>query len=206
MSLANLSGGIPDRYLTRSGALLMGLLVGTTLLGGLLAYGWLANRQTEPGQAPACYGSENANYMPRNEVMPLRGAKERDGSSPDQRLYTHYVDDVRKAAALCTPKACSRKDWEVYRSALFWYMSSRLRDLRRADERYGEAGLARMRETYDTPADREVDEGLRARYRAGIFRINDFRLDRDGNREAVAILVHKDSATLRPCRRSDVGR
>jgi hypothetical protein len=47
------------------------------------------------------------------------------------------------------------KDWEAYRSALIWYLSARLRDLRRAEERYGDNGLRRMRAAYDTPADRD---------------------------------------------------
>jgi hypothetical protein len=38
------------------------------------------------------------------------------------------------------------------------------------------------------------------RYRAGIFRINDFRQ----NRDAIAILVRKGGAALRPCRRADI--
>ncbi len=205
MSLLNSTGGIPHGYFTRTGAVVMGLAVAATLIGTLIAYGWLANRLTEPGHAPACYGSEVANYTPRNEVTPLQGAKERDGTSPDQRLYSHYVQAVQQAAARCTPKECGPKDWEAYRSAIFWYLSARLRDLRRADERYGDNGLRRIRSTYDTPADRDVDDGLRARYRAGIFRINDFRAERDGKREAIAILVHKGSDALRPCRRSDVG-
>jgi hypothetical protein len=37
---------------------------------------------------------------------------------------------------------------------------------------------------------------LRQRYRAKVFRINDFRQDRD----AIAILVLKGGEALRPCR------
>jgi len=60
------------------------------------------------------------------------------------------------------------------------------------------------RQNYDTSADRQIEEGLRARYRAGVFRINDFQPNRTGNREAIAILVLKDAAALRPCRKNDV--
>jgi hypothetical protein len=60
---------------------------------------------------------------------------------------------------------------------------------------YGNDGLIRARELYGEPLDMKVEHGLRERYAAGIFRINDFHQ----NREAVAILLLKGADALRPC-------
>jgi hypothetical protein len=203
MTQIDFTRAIPDRFLSRTGAVVMGLIVGTTLLTGMLAYGWLFRRLTEPTQAPACYWPDVADYTPRNDTMPLRGAKERDGFSPDQRRDAPYVDQLKQAETVCTPASCGGEALKTYRSALYWYLSTRLRDTRRLDSRYGDPGLRRARENYDTPADRQIEEALRVRYRAGVFRINDFRPNRDGNREAIAILVLKGGAALRPCRKAD---
>lgn len=189
--------------LSRTGAVAMGVIVATTLVTGTLAYGWAFRSLTEPTRAPACYWPDMADYTPVNDTIPLRGARERDGFSPDQRRDAPYVERVRQAATACTPAACGGEALKAYRSALFWYLSTRLQDMRRLDRRYGDFGLRRARETYDTPADREIEDGLRARYRAGVFRINDFKPNRDGNREAIAILVLKGGAALRPCTKAD---
>jgi hypothetical protein len=60
-------------------------------------------------------------------------------------------------------------------------------------------GLIRARETYREPLDIKIEEGLRERYAAGVFRFNDFRQ----NREAVTILVLKGAEALRPCTKSE---
>jgi len=106
------------------------------------------------------------------------------------------LDRMTLAQRVCTPSACGREEWQAYRSALFWYLASRLQHTTRLDRDYGDPGLARSREIYSTALDRQIEDGLRERYRAKVFRINDFRQDRD----AVAILVLKRGEALRPCR------
>ena len=182
----------------------MGVAVGVTLLVGMLAYSWVFRRVTEPSQAPACFGVDMANYVPGRDPLPLRGARERDGFNPYNRGVGHYADELQRAETNCTPTSCRSDALKAYRSALFWYLSTRLQEMRDLDRRYGEAGLRVARQNYDTPTDRQIEEGLRARYRAGVFRINDVQPNRTGNREAIAILVLKDAASLRPCRKTDV--
>ena len=45
-------------------------------------------------------------------------------------------------------------------------------------------------------ADLDIEQGLRERYNAGIFRIKDFRQ----NQDAIAILMMAGGKALRPCR------
>jgi hypothetical protein len=189
---------LPDHFFTRGRAVIMGLAVGVTVAAGLLGYGWVHRRVTEPAQPPDCYWPRLANYTPGNDSLPLRGARERDGFVPHQRDQ-RGVEDIKQAEAVCKPEGCTGEAWKAYRSALFWYLAERQRRTRQLDERYGDAGLRLAGEIYDTAADRQVELGLRVRYRAGVFRINDFRPGRDGNREAIAILVLKGGAALRPC-------
>lgn len=50
-----------------------------------------------------------------------------------------------------------------------------------------------------TALDRQIEEGLRARYRAKLFRLNDFTQDHD----AMTILVLGGGDAFRPCRKTD---
>jgi hypothetical protein len=196
---------LPDRFFSRGRAVLMGTLVGVAVLAGLLAYGWVHRRVTEPVEAPICYGPDRAKtHTAGNDPLPLRGARERDGFQPYQRKDQLYVDRMKTAEAICTPARCNGEALKAYRSAVFWYLATRLQVTQELDERYGDAGLRVAHEIHDTPADREIEAGLRARYQAGVFRINDFRPGRDGNREAIAILVLKNGAALRPCRKGEI--
>jgi hypothetical protein len=78
---------------------------------------------------------------------------------------------------------------------MFWYLSPRLQHTSQLYRSYGDDGLARARMIYRDPLDVKVVDGLRERYTAGVFRLNDFRQ----NHAAVAILVLKGSEALRPC-------
>jgi hypothetical protein len=76
----------------------------------------------------------------------------------------------------------------------------RMQHTRQLDREYGQLGLRRAADIYSEPVDARIENGLRERYRAGMFRINDFRQ----NKDAIAILVLKGGAALRPCRRADI--
>ena len=155
---------------------------------------------SDPAVAPICYGPEQA-YTPRNEVIPLRGAPgERGGESIDLRRDKLYIEQVDQAEQECRVQACGDKQMRRYRSAIFWYLSGRLAHTRRLDREYGQVGLRRAREIYGEAADTRIERGLRERYRARVFRINDFTQYGD----AVAIIVLAGGAALRPCRKGDI--
>jgi hypothetical protein len=65
---------------------------------------------------------------------------------------------------------------------------------------YGDNGLRLARSIYSEPVDLQIEKGLRERYEAKLFRINDSRQ----NRDAMAIMIFKGGAALRSCRRSDL--
>ena len=57
-----------------------------------------------------------------------------------------------------------------------------------------------MNQHFVTPDDQAIEKGLRERYRAKLFRINDSRQ----NREVKSILIFKGGEAMRPCRKADV--
>ena len=119
--------------------------------------------------------------------------------SIDHRHDLAYHDRLKQAEETCKPGACDRAAWEPYRSALFWYLSARLQHTRKLDMAYGRQGLRRAQDIYSTPDDARFEKGLRDRYRAGVFRLNDLRQHKD----AIAILVLKGGEALRPCHTGD---
>jgi hypothetical protein len=68
---------------------------------------------------------------------------------------------------------------------------------RQLDATYGDAGLRRARELFGNKPDLEIEQGLRARDKAGIFRIKDLQ-----QQDAYSILILAGGAALRPCRRA----
>jgi hypothetical protein len=176
-----------------AGIITLGVVLGT--------YDWLAQRPAaDPITPPACYGADEANYTPHNQPIPLRGAPGRGGPSIDQRRDKQYLERIEDAESTCGVNVCTRQAFDNYRSALFWYLSLRTQHTRQLDREYGQLGLRRAADIYSEPEDARIENGLRERYRRGVFRIADFRQ----NRDAVAILVLKGGTALRPCRRADI--
>jgi hypothetical protein len=180
----------------------LGLFV---LAGGLAAgswwgYGSLVNRATEPTEAPKCYWADEA-YVPKNETMPLVGARDRNGVPNNRRRMGQTdIDKVLAGEKACKPGACTPDALNAYKSAFFWYFEPRLQHIRQLDMAYGDNGLRLARSIYSEPVDLQIEKGLRERYEAKLFRINDSRQ----NRDAMAIMIFKGGAALRSCRRSDL--
>jgi len=133
-------------------------------------------------------------------ILPPRGERLRNGGSWDERpdstdASQYQSERLALASRACTPQSCPKDAWKAYRSALFWYLSPRLQHTSRLYLGFGENGLNRAREIYREPRDVRIEEGLRERYAAGVFRFNDFTQQR----EAVTILVLKGAEALRPC-------
>jgi hypothetical protein len=168
--------------------------------GCWFGYGSLANRATEPTSAPNCYWADEA-YVPQNQTMPLIGAPDRNGvPNNSRRMGFSDVEKVFAAEKVCKPSACTADSLNAYKSAFFWYIEPRLQHIRQLDMLYGDNGLRLARTIYATAVDQQIEKGLRDRYQAKAFRINDSRQ----NRDAMAILIFKGAAALRSCRKSDL--
>jgi hypothetical protein len=154
--------------------------------------------------APACYDAGKRHHASGTRPIPPYGERDVGGRGIDDRgaSFDSDLDKLTLAQQACTPTACSRDAWKAYNSAIFWYVSARLQHTTRLDRDYGDEGLARARAVYGTPLDRQIEAGLVARYRARIFRINDF----NQNRDAIAILILAGGNALRPCRDTDAAR
>jgi hypothetical protein len=131
----------------------------------------------------------------------LVGARDENGIPNNRRRVGPSVTDrVLEAEKACKPGTCTPQAAKAYRSAFFWYIAPRLQHTRQLDKAYGDNGLRLARNIYSEPIDRQLEAGLRERYLAKAFRINDSRQ----NRDAMAILIFKGGAALRPCRGSDL--
>lgn len=191
---------ISESALSPGRAAAAGLTVAVVVVGGIWGFNSLRERVTpDPTTAPLCYGREEA-YVPKNEVIPLRGARQRGEASIDARYEQGQVERILELEKECRVDACSPESLGRYRSAVFWYLSGRLRHTRKLDRDYGSAGLRRAQQIYGEAADIKIERGLRDRYNARMFRINDFRQ----NRDAITILVLKGGAALRPCHIDDL--
>jgi hypothetical protein len=155
----------------------------------------------DPTTAPACYGTERASHTAGSRPTPANKPISGDDSVSEDRLWWNprgerRVQRLAAAGVACTAQSCDRKAWEPYRSALFWYLSERMHRTRDLDATYGDRGLERARVLFGGKADLDIEQGLRDRYRAGVFQIRNLRQ----NQDAVAILVLSGGHALRPCR------
>ena len=192
-----LENGLPAGFFTRWRAVATGLGIAGAVIIVLNIYSTVSYYVSEPKTAPACYGTEQ---VAGKQVIPNRGARDRNGHSVDDRLASFNADQLTLAQRICTAQSCPSQAWKEYRSAMFWYLSSRLQHTSNLYCAYGDAGLMRASEIYREPFDQNIVEGLRQRYAAGVFRLNDFRQ----NRAAVAILTLRSNDALRPCGKGDL--
>ena len=194
-----LEHGLPARFLTRWRAVATGLFIGGAAIIALNIYAKIKNSTSEPTTAPACYGD---GVRPQNNILPPRGDRLRNGGSYDDRpdnmdSHRYLKERLALASRSCSPQSCPKQALSAYRDAMFWYLSPRLQHTSRLYLGFGEPGLIRAHQIYREPLDRRIEEGLRERYAAGLFRFNDFHQQRD----AVAILVLKGADVLRPCKK-----
>jgi hypothetical protein len=187
--------GLPASFFGRGRAVIAGVAIAGAAIIFFNVYAKAKYYFSEPAVAPVCYGDE---LVAGNKSVPAYAEP-----AIDERpaANTNAIDRLASASSVCTALSCPRAAWEEYRSAIFWYLSPRVQHMSRLYREYGNDGLRRAREIYRQPLDVKVEEGLRQRYAAGIFRINDFRQ----NTEAVAILVLKGGDALRPCGKSGPG-
>jgi len=189
-----LERGLPESFFGRGRAVIAGVAIAGAVLIIFNVYAKAKYYFSEPKTAPICYGDE---LVAGKRVIPPRGQRDGNGRTIEDRpaAATDTNDRLTLALRLCTTQSCPAAAWAEYRSAIFWYLAPRLQHTSRLYRDYGQDGLVRARETYRDPLDAKLEEGLRARHAAGIFRINDFRQ----NTDAVAILVFKGADALRPC-------
>ena len=189
-----LRNGLPLHWFTGRNAALAGLGIGLTFIVCNEIYHYTKKRVTEPTEAAACFEPYDATYKPGSAPLPPRGTPE-----TDDRRDQNYIVQVKDAERVCKPGACDAQASRNYSSALFWYFSERMRHMRRLDMNHGDAGIARARQLYRTADDLAIEQGLRERYQAKLFRINDLRQ----HREVKSILIFKGGEAMRPCRKGD---
>jgi hypothetical protein len=188
--------GLPASFFGRGRAVIAGVAIAGAAIIFFNVYAKAKYYFSEPATAPVCYGDE---LVAGTKTIPLSGRYPTERAIEERPAAAdNVIDRLTLALRICTEQSCPRAAWEEYRSTLFWYLSPRLQHTSRLYREYGSDGLTRARQIYIQPLDVAVEEGLRKRYAAGIFRINDFRQ----NTEAVAILVLKGADALRPCSKS----
>jgi len=195
-----LEQGLPASFFSRWRAVWTGLAIGIAAIIGFNIITVVKYYATEPTTAPVCYGNA---HVPGTRPIPVRGLRDRGGHSIDDRLASS-LDPEKMDAAMraCTVQSCPRAAWKAYRSAIFWYLARRTQHMSNLYRAYGDDGLERARAIYRDPFDLDVEQGLRDRYQAGVFRFNDFRQDQ----AALTIFVLKGADALRPCRPGEQDR
>ena len=195
----DLTRGWSDSAFTPTRALAAGLFIGGAVIVAMWTYGSLTHwLKPEPRVAPACFGAERTNHTAGKTPVPNNPA-DRNHALWWGGRGDHDVARVNAAEQTCTAKSCDRKAWGEYRSAMFWYLANRMQRTRQLDATYGDAGLQRARELFGNRPDLDIEQGLRARYQAGFFRIKDLRQQHD----AYAILIFAGGSAFRPCRRAN---
>jgi hypothetical protein len=186
--------GLPLHLFTKGGAIALGLCIAATFIAGNEIYHFVKKRTTEPTQAAPCFEPERAHYTP--------GAKSLPAAVPtnEQQRDMPALWRLKDAERVCKPTSCDSAALRAYESAFFWYIADRMQVTRGLDMNHGDPGLARARRLYGTPDDLAIEQGLRERYRAKLFRINDQRQHRD----VKSILIFKGGEAMRPCRKGDV--
>ena len=184
--------GLPLHRLTRGHAKMMGLAIALIFILGNEVYHFVKKRTTEPTEAAPCFEPADATYSLGKDPLPAYGSPKAEA-----RRDQNYLRALQDASRVCTPTSCDKDAFSKYDSALFWYLSDRMHLMRRYDLEYGESGIERARWMYRTAEDQAVEQGLRERYRAKLFRIN----DRSQQREAKSILIFKGGEAMRPCRK-----
>jgi len=188
--------GLPASFFTRWRAVATGLAIAGVAIAGFDVFALVTKHVSEPKKAPACYGRQ---HVAGRQGIPPRGERDAQGHSVDDRLSGIDTDRITLALRICTTQSCPSGALKDYRSAMSWYLFYRLQHTSQLYRSYGDAGLARAREIYREPIDVLVEQGMRERYAAGVFRVNDF-LDR---RTAIAIIVFGGGDALRPCTAAD---
>jgi hypothetical protein len=170
----------------------LGIVVLLGVVGDMIVYGKKLLRGAPP--VPACVHAHSYYYTPGTKHLPAPGS-----DSTDARADWPEIVRVKDAARVCTAKNCDSAALANYRAALHGYLYLRSYHTRRLDMEYGDAGLARARRLYQSAADLEIEQGLRERYKAKVFWINEKSADED----VLRILIAKGPEALRPCRKSD---
>lgn len=193
MRMSVLEHGLPVGFFTRWRAVAAGLAIAGVIIICFDLYARMNKYISEPKAAPACYGRQ---HVAGKQVIPPLGTRDSHGHSIDDRLPGIDTDRIALALRVCTPQSCAGPASKEYRSTMSWYLFYRLQQTSQLYRSYGDAGLARARRVYGEPIDARVEQGLRDRYAAGVFRVNDFH----DHRAALTTILFKGGDALRPCR------
>lgn len=184
--------GLPAGFFTRWRAVATGLAIAGVAIVCFDVYTRVNKFISEPKAAPACYGRQ---HVAGKQIIPPPGSRVNDGRSIDDRLSGIDTDKIALALRVCAPQSCPGSALREYRSTMSWYLFYRLQQTSQLYRSYGDAGLVRARRIYGEPIDALIEQGLRDRYAAGVFRVNDFH----DHRAALATILFKGGDALRPC-------
>jgi hypothetical protein len=145
-----------------------------------------------PPPVPLCLQPYSGYVQTGIKSLPPAGTAETDAR--DMSL----VWGVRDAARICTTESCDTGAVANYRQALHRYFESRVRHTHRLDIQYGAPGFARAQRLYQTADDLEIEQGLRERQRAKVYRINADSFAE----QPIRVLLFRGADALRACRRA----
>jgi len=185
--------GFPHHGLSRGNMYLIGFVI--VVLVGFV--GDVRNDVTKlfaaPPPVPQCLPRYGGYYPPGIKSLPPAGSPETDARD------VSLVWGVKDAARVCTAENCDTAALANYREALHRYFAARAAHTYRLDRQYGDPGLARARRLYQTADDLEVEQGLRERHRAKVFRINADSFAE----QPLRMLLFRGADALRACRTGD---
>lgn len=172
-------------------AKLLGLAIATVVALAWWVIGSTA-KAFQPFVIPSCYWEGYGRAYDPGKENPEKLFKR----PIDQARINWDVPEMKKAMELCKPEACSGEAFKEYKSAVFSYVSGRMRQMHQADMRAGERGMLFVLRKYQTNDHDAIVEGLRARVQSGVYKLTgDIQ-----NEDAIRMLVYNPVETFRPCR------
>lgn len=132
----------------------------------------------------------------KSELMKLDGAPT-EAEHQRSVMQTHQAS-VRAAEENCTPASCTPDALKKYRSAISFYVFVRENVTRKLYSEHGAGGLDYAAEIFNTSADIDIVDNLRALVAAGTLDLATL----GKSKHSAALLVYKTDREYVPCVRS----
>lgn len=186
--------GIPERLFTRTNAIASALAFCALVI---FAGGIYQRLAFALGPVPSCFGADE----PLTKRPGATLAKATDvifaASGGRVSFSNSYAEAALAAQKLCPPSACGAAASEAYRSKMFWYLDDRFQKTRAMQNLAGKVGLAEAIAHFSRSIDRELEQGLRDRYKAGLIDL--LRQGWAQHGEALPMLMFRGAQQLKAC-------
>lgn len=136
-----------------------------------------------PAPAPICYDSKRLSRPFPLKPVPMDSQIEKEalgGHIPELR------EKALDAQRMCQPGSCTPAQAKAYTGAVNSYLAYRMSTMARVERNYGEAGLEVARQTFASPEDKNIENGLIVRYASGDYQYNPRLTDM---RQAIPLLT-----------------